>query len=325
MFLMNNNSFKFNIIKNYIVDLCLDLLKNFNDENVDIQDINIEGDRHKYSFSCKKNGELRIIPLMFIINDYNNYTLILNNIDNNNIKIVADMEMGDNSVAINWHNSDNSLKGFSTYNVRNYLDKYVTEKSTIYKGKPVYSDNGDKEASLDEAEVINFYLDNSSLDKIPNIKKTVDQNYILYDIKYSDNKNSNNNNNDNSNLFKSNSYQVMIDESIVNIRVYNKVGLAKYENRLLVSLDEKRIDITYRVMSYNDVYDYILVQRHYLDGVNTSGDYKTNYAGRFFYEILLVNKGTKLDKPFEIINKLTLDKGIEQLDDITSYIKRKCK
>ena len=138
-----------------------------------------------------------------------------------------------------------------------------------------------------------------------NIRKTVDNCYILTSEEQSE---------DNGEVFLKNALYASFDTNMADIIYKKNYGVKKANNQFFITLDEEIINITIKIEKIDDN-NVLIVQKHFLPSVNSSGQYKKDLVDNYSYEIYTID-GDNLLEPFKILKNIEFSgelKGVEQI------------
>lgn len=305
--LFNNNSYKVLTYENYIKDLFKYILEYITKHPL-IEIDSIEGFNLKY----KLNYSIEELKREMYFNAFFKDDILNININyiNDNIKNVnAEIKFLYDKVIIEFEQSDKKYFGNITYD---YNNKLITKKM-IYNGITVDLQEDALENTKEDIEILEFYKDLLDFSDIKGLFKTGKGSFIQFNQKVEKTDSSNY-------MVQNKSNNIIIKENEASFYLQSNTGFLRDENLgILFSLDEEKERISLRKVLFDDR-EFVVIERFYPIVDKSLGFYKNNNENKYNYCILEVEKNTKLNKPFELVDIYVQDDFIRNTNKIKRIV-----
>ncbi len=261
----------------------------------------ITGFNHKYVVDYSIGSVKKQLPIILFQGDDGSISFKVKVIDD--VPIDGKIECDGGKVNISWADANDDLKGSIIYDAQ---DKAVERKITS-NGVSVFYDETVETLLEEDIDLLKFYFDFCEIEMPSNILKTSDKSFLLSDEKTISE-------GEEEILYTNTGSQVDISNDKVVIRHRLKNGFTKYNNQINVTLDQESEEITLKVLEI-ETKKCILMERKKSDGHNTN----------FTYHIYEVDEELDLTKPFNVQNKIDINREVPTLEVVKEYIKSKRK
>ena len=299
------------LLKDYIIETLLAIIRVFS-INTELKPLAINGIKDKFVFVYENNGVEKYIPLFLLSVDYTKFKLFANAIEGRMIKFAADIRLGSNSVRIKCANKDESILSEIEYNI----EKNISRRSNFINNTEVWHNEDTLPTTGEHRKLLRFYTDLISMPAQSNLMRTAGKNFLCYDARLTPI-------DEDTRLVESDHIHSRIGRNIVNFRHNSRYSSMKYNDTFLVIHDEIKSNVSFFSQTGYELFDYIVIQRKFIDSTDACGKFKDKYAGKNYYEILKVKKGAKITEEFDILDRFTINKEIKTEDDIRkTMIKR---
>ena len=128
--------------------------------------------------------------------------------------------------------------------------------------------------------------------------------------------------NSNNMMLEAKGIHMMVKEEQANINVTKSIGFTVDETELLFGMNEEKENITMKLVAI-DNQEYIIIQRYFPTVTNSDGYYRSNYANKYNYKIIKVQNGTRLNKPFEILETFEIEQKANSFGKVKEIIKER--
>lgn len=296
----NSRRMELGLIKPYVKDLIIKFLWAVKqDENVRI--ISIDGNNNKFICQYMIKNKNFVIPMIITKSSYDHFKIKFSYTKGNVINMNGSINIRPNSIVSEWIDKDKVLTGKNIYHVKaDNFEKYVMTPKGI-----LFYDNNVPQVEQKDTDLVNRFLELLKLNKIENIRKTVDNCYILTGEEQVE---------ENSELFLKNALYASFDTNMADIIYKKNYGVKKANNQFFITLDEEIISITIKLEKIDDN-NVLIVQKSFLPSVNSNGQYKKDLVDNYSYEIYTID-GDNLLEPFKILKNIEFSgelKGVEQI------------
>lgn len=301
----NSRKMDLAIITPYVKDLIIKFLWTIRQsENIRIKSFQGINDRFLCQYMIKNKNFA--VPMIITKNDYNNYLVDFSYNNGNTLMINGEINLMPNYIISEWLDKDKTFMGKNIYHIDD--DKFEKYVNTA-KGQAFY-DNTIRKLSNQDFSIISKFWRLLALDNMANIKKTLDNCYILTNKEKI---------NDNSDLFVKEVAYATFDVNVIDIILKKDYGVDKFNNQLFVSLDEEIVRITARLENIGGL-NILIVQKSFLPSLVANGVYKKDFENRYEYDIYVIDSNNLLDS-FNILNKIELDEPINSMYQLRLKIK----
>ena len=302
----NTRKMELSIIKPYVKDLIIKFLWSVK-QSEDIRIISIDGNNNKFICQYMIKNKNFVVPMVITKSAYDHYKIIFSYTKGNVIKLTGNINLRQNSIVSNWMDEDKIIVGKNVYHSEdNKSEKYVTTSKGF-----IFYDNEVPELNDEDIKLINKLNEIISLNKVDNIRKTLDNCYILTSEEKLE---------DNTDLILKNNAFVTVNNNMADIVYRKNYGINKANNQLFITLDEEIISITFKLEKINDR-NVLVVQKSFLSSVNNNGEYKHELAGKYSYDFYVIDSDD-LRKSFNILRKIDINHEVNSLNDIKPFIRK---
>lgn len=301
----NNRRTELTIITPYIKDLIINFLSVVRrDENMRI--VGFKGINDRFACEYMVKNKNFVLPTIVTKEKYNQFNISFSYTQGSTLNLGGNIKLSDKLVVSKWMDKEKVIIGKNIYHVdENSFEKYVkTSKGMIFY------DNDIPFINESDEDIINRFWNLFGLDKISNIRKTLDNCYILTEKEKVDNS---------SDLILNKVAHVTLDNKVIDI-IYNKnYGILKANDQLFISLDEEIMSITARIEDVLGV-NVLIVQKSFVPGLNTNGEFKRDLVNKYAYDVYVID-GDSLLKPFNVLDKIEINEPFNSVYQLRNKFK----
>lgn len=279
-------------IKDYIKYICKNLLSFIlKDKKIDIVDI--KGYNNKFSVTYTVD-ELIKQTLSMIIKKVssNKYTFKIDYVSDCLFSIEGNINFEDSYVNIEWRNKQLDLYSTCKYNIDTFLSENVLRKNEKMIDFKEVKTNVD----VQEQILLNFYTKQILGEEMDTFVPTVENNYLLSQVKFIDNSGSKDH------LYNKILGHATINSNFVRLKCHISNGVSKNDDKLKFSFNEKYHESLVKAFNIDNT-DYVVVETMEKPIYQDSSilDYESK---RYYYNILEVEEFKNFNTPFKIKNKI---------------------
>lgn len=302
----NTRKMELGMIKPYVKDLIIKFLWSVK-QSEDIRIISIDGNNNKFICQYMIKNKNFVVPMVITKSAYNHYKIRFSYTKGNVINLTGNIKLKQNSIVSDWMDSDKIIVGKNVYHSEDgKSEKYVTTSNGM-----IFYDNKVLEFNANDLEIINKLNEIIGLDKVDNVRKTLDNCYILTSEEKLE---------ENTDLILKNNAFVTVNNNMADIVYRKNYGINKANNQLFITLDEEIISITLKLEKINGK-NVLVVQKSFISSVNNNGEYKHELAGKYSYDFYIIDSDD-LTKPFNILKKININHEVGSLNDIKPFIRK---
>lgn len=302
----NTRKMELGIIKPYVKDLIIKFLWSVK-QSEDIKIISIDGNNNKFICQYMIKNKNFVVPMVITKSAYDHYKVRFSYTKGNVINLTGNINLRQNSIVSEWMDADKIIVGKNVYHSEDgKSEKYVTTSKGF-----IFYDNKVPELTDEDIKLINKLTEIIGLDKVDNIRKTLDNCYILTSEEKLE---------DNTDLIIKTNAIVTVNNNMADIVYRKNYGINKANNQLFITLEEEIISITFKLEKINNR-NVLVVQKSFLSSVNNNGEYKHELAGKYSYDFYIIDSDN-LTKPFNILRKIDINHEVNSLNDIKPFIRK---
>lgn len=300
----NNRRTELALITPYIKDLIIKFLWAVRrDENIKINDFRGINDRFACEYMIKNKNF--VMPTIVTKKDFSNYDISFSYAKGNPIFLDGSINLRDKSIVSSWVDKEKIITGKNIYHVdEESFEKYVTTAKGM-----IFYDNAVPQVTETDQKLINKFWKLIGLDSITNIRKTLDNCYILTEKEKVDN---------NSDLILNKVAHATFDDKMIDIIFNKNYGVEKANNQLFISLDQEITSVIVRLESILDI-NVLIVQKSFIPGMNSNGQFKKDFVDRYSYDVYVID-GDSLLKPFKVLNKVEINEPIYNVYQLNAKV-----
>lgn len=277
-----------------VLEVIIKFLKKYEIVNVD----QIKGYGNRYIVTYSIGYIKKQFPIIISFNG-SKLMFRFGSLDGDAVDVLGCVDNNLDKIDINWSVASKGVVGNINYDVSN-----KTKNSSIcVNDDKIFSDTDDLEMSKSDYELICFYSDFLGFDSSINLTKTMDSNYIMGSIKALDGRDN-----------------LLFEEKAAQLRVYPDSINYKSSNATIISKD----DGSTRVV-LDSVKESIIIRKINIDNRNTYLREKkviSSYGVSYKYDVLVLEEGNTLDKPFNVIQVIPVDDNVKSMIDVKILVKK---
>lgn len=289
-----------NVFSGYLCDLARSFLSlHVSLDNIEITDVmGFHGQYNIYYNYLSKNLSIPIIITPTAEENVYDFKMSIYDLEHDIIdSCTGKIRHSEERVYMEWFSKKTSVCGNALYSP----EKNYNEATLSYQGKAIDIEQMLHKVSVEEKQMLDSYsrlLHGKEFDKII---PTVQDQYLLHGVKQING----------NNIQKDYCHMTILDDVAI---IKKKKILGKYmeeKDLFFPIMCEKENIVIIPVTIHNN--EYLLLQHHYLNNSNMTGDYINHKKNKYFYELAEITPLTNLKESFQVKSIVDITNNVDLL------------